>query len=65
MKEQLKGKDPSHNYTTDPDIQDIPPEILKAMWDKALPKLEGIKGKIIITGTPLGSQYYKEVYEAK
>lgn len=37
--------------TADPDTPNISPEQLAKMWDQARPKIKGMKGKIIITGT--------------
>ena len=31
------------------------------LYEKALPKIEGLEGKVIITSTPLGNNHFKEL----
>jgi len=48
----------------DPDCPNINPDDMKIMWDAAKPKLgKEHVGKIIITSTPRGNIYYKELYQ--
>jgi hypothetical protein len=33
------------------------------LWEKSMPKIEGLDGKIIITSTPTGNNYFKELWD--
>lgn len=33
------------------------------LYEKALPKIEGLEGKVIITSTPLGNNHFKELWD--
>lgn len=37
-------------------------DTIKKLWDAAMPHLSKVKGKIIITSTPGGSNYFYDLY---
>ena len=72
MKEEMEKCKNSPQYFFDnycnvsaDDLPTTDPDTLKKIWDAARPsllKVEGLEGKIIITSTPGGSNYFHDLY---
>jgi hypothetical protein len=59
IREELKKCIESEEYFRKNYIDILDSELYK----KALPKIEGFEGKVIITSTPLGNNHFKELWE--
>jgi hypothetical protein len=60
IKEELKKCIESEEYFRENYVEVINPEL----YDDALPKIkEGFEGKVIITSTPLGNNYFFDLWE--
>jgi hypothetical protein len=59
IKEKLKKCIDSVDYFRQTYCHDMDP----ILWENAMPKIEGLKGKIIITSTPAGNNYFKELWD--